>query len=188
MTGGKTFSDKEMGQIQAFKQANYSIREIGKELNRSKNVVWNYLKAPEEYRTKNNHGRPKKLTIRQQRLLVRKASTGKFSANQIRNELDLKICKSTVLSYLRANGILLYEKRLMIPALKNHHKLARVEWAITMLSNRDGWGNIIFSDEKKFILDGLDDHQFYWHDLRLEKDIFQTKSWSRIGDLRRNFQ
>ena len=56
-------SDKERGQIEAFRQANYSIREIGKELNRSKTVVWNYLKAPEEYGTKNNHGRPKKLTI-----------------------------------------------------------------------------------------------------------------------------
>ena len=100
-------SDKERGQIEAFRQANYSIREIGKELNRSKNVIWNYLKTPEEYGTKNNHGRPKKLTIRQQRLLVRKASTGKFSANQIRNELDLKICKNTVLSYLRSS-ILLY--------------------------------------------------------------------------------
>ena len=98
----------------------------------------NYLKTPEEYGTKNNHGRPKKLTIRQQRLQVRKASTGKFSENQIRNELDLKICKSTVLSYLRPSGILLYEKILKIPALKNHHKLARVEWTKTMLSNRDG--------------------------------------------------
>ena len=45
-------SDKEKGQIEAFRQANYSIREIGKELNRSKTVVWNHSKAPEEYRTK----------------------------------------------------------------------------------------------------------------------------------------
>ena len=153
-------SDKERGQIEAFKKANYSIREIGKELDRSKTVVWNYVKAPEEYGTKNNHGRPKKLTVRQQRLLVKKASTGKFSANQIKNELDLKICKSTMLSYLRPSGILLYEKRLNIPALKNHHKLARVEWVKTMLSDKDGWGNIIFSEEKKFNLVGPDGHQF----------------------------
>ena len=63
-------SDKERGQIEAFRQANYSIREIGKELNWSKTIVWNYLKAPEEYGTKNNHGRPKKLTVLHQRLLV----------------------------------------------------------------------------------------------------------------------
>ena len=61
----------------------------------------------------------------------------------------------------------------MIPALKNHHKLARVEWTKTMLSNRDGWDNIIFSDENKFNLDG---HQFHWHDLRLEKDTFFSRN------------
>ena len=83
MTEGKMLSDKERRQIEAFRQANYSIREIGKELNRSKIDAWNYLKAPKKYRTRNNHGKPKKLTISQQRLLVRKASTGKFSANQI---------------------------------------------------------------------------------------------------------
>ena len=65
-----------------------------------------------------------------------------------------------MLSYLRFSGILLFEKRLAISALKIHHKLARVDWVKTMLSNRDGWGNIIFSDEKKFNLDGHDGHQF----------------------------
>ena len=79
-----------------------------------------------------------------------------------------------MLSYLRSSAILLYEKRLNILALKSHHKLARVEWAKTMLSNRDG--NIIFSDEQKFNLDGPDGHQFYWHDLRLEKETFFSRN------------
>ena len=65
-------SDKERGQIEASRQVNYLIREIGKELNRSETVVWIHLKAPEEYGTKNNRGRAKKLAIRQQRLQVRK--------------------------------------------------------------------------------------------------------------------
>ena len=75
-----------------------------------------------------------------------------------------------MLSYLKFSGILLYEKRLEIPTLKNHHKLARVEWAKTMLSNR--LGQNYFSDEKKFNLNGSDGHKFYWHDLRLEKETF----------------
>ena len=42
-----------------------------------------------------------------------------------------------------------YEKRLKVPALQEHHKIARVQWAKTMLSRREGRTNIIFSDEKK---------------------------------------
>ena len=61
--------DKERGRL---RPSDKQIIQTGKS-------IWNYLKAPEEYGTKNNHGRPKKLTIRQQRLLVRKASAGKFS-------------------------------------------------------------------------------------------------------------
>ena len=33
----------------AFRQANYSLREIAKELNLSKTVIWKYSKAPEQY-------------------------------------------------------------------------------------------------------------------------------------------
>ena len=66
------------------------------------------------------------------------------------------------------------KKRLKIPALKNHNKLARVEWTKTMFSNK-GWGNIIFSDEKNFIDEP--DGQFYWHDLRLEKETFFSQHY-----------
>ena len=159
-------SDKQI--IRSGKLAKSSINQRLK--------VWNYLKAPEECGTKNNCGRPKKLMICQQRLLVRKTSTGKFSENQIRNGLDLRICKSTVLSYLRSSGILLNEKRLKIPALKNH-KLERVEWTKTMLQRLHGqyyffwWSSVLLA----------------WPQVR-KRNIFCPKSWSRISDdLGRNF-
>ena len=118
-----------------------------------------------------------------------RASLGKFSANQVRTELNFTVSKNTVINYLNASKILKYEKRLKVPALQEHRKIVRVQWVKTMLSRREGWTNIIFSDEKRFDLDGPDGYQFYWHDLRLEKESFYSRNhgagtvmiWVRIS-------
>ena len=64
-----------------------------------------------------------------------------------------------------------------------------MEWTKAMLSNRDGWGNTICSDEKKYNLGRPDGHQFYWHDLN---SYWKTKNFSRNHKawlvMGRNFQ
>ena len=62
-----------------------------------------------------------------------------------------------------------------VPALQEHHKVSRFQWTKTMLSNSEGWTNISFSDEKKN-LGGPDGYQFYWHDLRLEKESLYSRN------------
>ena len=41
--------------------------------------------------------------------------------------------------------------------------------------NDKNWSNVIFSDEKKFNLDGPNESQYYWHDLRMEDQIFSKR-------------
>ena len=51
------------------------------------------------------------------------------------------------------------------PCLKVHLKTERLNWAQKM-SYGDEWLSTIFSEEKKWNLDGPDGYKFYWHDLR----------------------
>ncbi|CAF1424578.1 unnamed protein product, partial [Rotaria sp. Silwood1] len=52
------------------------------------------------------------------------------------------------------------------PALTTAHK-DHMTW-------NNKWNKVIWSDEKKFNLDGPDSFSYYWHDL-LKEEIFSTR-------------
>ena len=53
------------------------------------------------------------------------------------------------------------------------HRTACLQYARSKLQwNARSWKNVVFSDEKKFNLDGTDCLQYYWHDIRNENEIF----------------
>ena len=49
------------------------------------------------------------------------------------------------------------------PPLTEAHKIKRIDFAKKHLMWREEWANIIFTDEKKFNLDGSDGYKCYWH-------------------------
>lgn len=96
-------SDVEKGQILAFKSQNLGIREIGRCINRSHNVVRNFLIDPDTYGTKKTGGPKKKLSTRDERQVVRAASNSMKSLRQIKADLQLNVSTVTLHRTLKQN-------------------------------------------------------------------------------------
>lgn len=61
------------------------------------------------------------------------------------------------------------------PMLSPSNIEGRKKFALDHIHWTKKWRKIIFSDEKKFNLDGPDGFAYYWHDLRTEEKIFSKR-------------
>ncbi|EFP12960.1 hypothetical protein CRE_12406 [Caenorhabditis remanei] len=93
----------------------------------------------------------------------------------IKGELKLVVCKNTVINSMHRSGILKRQKKQLAPNMTDAHKKRRMEFVKENMGTN--WDKIVFSDEKKFNLDGPDGNRSYWRDLRKDPVFF----------LRRNF-
>ncbi|KAK1930969.1 Transposable element Tc3 transposase [Phytophthora citrophthora] len=109
------------------------------------------------------------LSDRELRLLVRTAAKGQLSDKQLQQELTLSTSVRTIQRVLSGVDWLIYSKMDNTLPLSAKDKRAREVWAWDMVLNKDpfrSWETIIFSDEKKWNLDGPDGFQNYWRDVR----------------------
>lgn len=155
--------------ITTLKAESYSNRAIAQKINRSHSVVNNFLKKGSNYGKKMYTKGNTKVSNRQKNQLIKVACTGNFTSRQLVSELELPIKKSQVCSILNKSGKLKYTKKIKAPFLKPHHETARLDWAKKHMNWTTEWCHVVFSDEKKFNLDGPDGCHYYWHDLSKEK-------------------
>lgn len=125
----KALNDFEKGQILAYSEEGKSLREISRIIHRSVSVVSQYLKNPSEYGKIKSPGRPQKLTLRDKRLIIKKASNSPVSCNQLKKELSLNVSRWTINRAISSSPKLIKCRYKSAPALKPKHKKDRLEFA-----------------------------------------------------------
>ena len=175
MPRGQVLTNSERAVILALKEQALSNRLIAKKLKRSSNVVNNFLRSPENYGKRVQKGRPAALSERDKRSILKIASNSMLTARQIVAEAGIQTNVRNVQRLIKKSKRI---KRLRIkrkPALKVIHRTRCLSFAKQHLHWIHQWRNVIFSDEKRFNLDGPDGYRYYYHDLRKNKIILSKR-------------
>ena len=154
--------------IRAFKAKGLKVSEICQKTGRSRAAVYKVLSETYTLNSKKRSGRPRKTTERLDRKVMRFVSSQKLSLREVSQRVDGVVSKDTVHRRIKESKNIVYRHMRRIPLLKKEHKEQRLAWAKDHMHWKDEWMQVIFSDEKKFNLDGPDGWNSYWHDLRRE--------------------
>lgn len=177
---GKPLSEFQKGQIVAYKNEGKGVREIVRQLRIIPNTVSNFIRNPESDRRKKKTGRPKKLTQRDQLKIIRelKNTGGSVSKAQCQSGIT-HVTKRTVYNYIKSSKKFIFKKRKHHPKWNEVHIKHRLQWAKDHMSWSSEWTSVVFSDEKKFNLDGPDGYilllhciHYYWHCLGNGEETF----------------
>jgi transposase len=171
MGKGKPTNPTSIGKILAHHEDGLSYRKISQLLNISHQTAMRTIKNKDSISKQETRGRKRKTSPADDRLIHREASNSSHSAKKIRYDLGLEqqISKSTLIRRIHEVGYLQNQKIIRRPAVTARHRSQRLEWCKTFMEWKDQWERVLFTDEKKFNLDGPDCWRSYWHDLRKNK-------------------
>ncbi|EFP00390.1 hypothetical protein CRE_01407 [Caenorhabditis remanei] len=175
MVRSTRLSLEQQAQIDLMVELGLHFSEMSRRIGRSRDCIRRYVNDPLAYGTAKSPGRPRILNQREERAVVRCASNTVKSANDVIAELDLKASKSTVLRTFHRSGHLKRAVLKPVPKMTDAHKLKRLAFAKSNMAQ--DWSKIVWSDEKKFNLDGPDGAHSYWRDLRKDPMTFSRRNF-----------
>lgn len=177
MPKGKFLDETERRLILELKDVGQSNRAIAKRIGRGETVVRNFLKKGENYGIRKKNKGNSKITNRERNRIIQLGEAGELDSSGIKKELGLSITTRRVSQILRGSGHMVYTKKAKKPNLTPRHVQARLDFARNHMSWKREWNNVIFSDEKKFNLDGPDCCAYYWHDLRKDPQVKLSRNF-----------
>uniref|UniRef100_A0A8R1DTE1 Tc3 transposase DNA binding domain-containing protein n=2 Tax=Caenorhabditis japonica TaxID=281687 RepID=A0A8R1DTE1_CAEJA len=172
---GQLLTVAEKASIIAFKTAGWTNRAIARHLNRSHDSINRFVLNPNPNRQKKKNGPAPKLNSRARRSVTRVVSNSMKSCNNINQELNLGVSKLTVWRALKEDSNITRAVMRPAPRLTKVHKTRRLDFAQRNMSTN--WEKTIFSDDKKFNLNGSDGYKSYWHDLRKDPAVFSKRNF-----------
>lgn len=176
MPHGRQLSRDERRLILNLHHRGDSPDEIAEVVGRVRGTIHSVIRNPNRLEALPRSGRPSKLSVQDRRNLLRKARTGNFFAREIVNDLGLPICVSYARQILSQDPHLRFRTMKKKPHMTARHFQPRLAWANEHVGwSLEQWKTVIWSDEKKFNLDGPDGRRHYWHDRRLPRKIFSKR-------------
>ncbi|ORD93226.1 TC3A [Enterospora canceri] len=156
---------------------NHTIEQICRATGRSKAIVYavkarNCVQDP-----KPRSGRPTKLTAKVLRSVVKIATREHKTTRAIAREPHLNVHYSTVYRAIVNDGGCKWTRRLRSPPLDIEKRNARKQFAYDHAHWVAEWRSIIWSDEKRFKLDGPDGMQHYWHAIDKEREFYRSRQY-----------
>ena len=174
MPRGTMLSDAQKATVVQAIADGLSRRAVASLVGKSANCINNFVSN----RYKKNpvmRGPKPKISSRMARKLRRSVSNKVVSVSQLEAIYGLEVCNETVRKCLNNCPWLEVRKMVKGQLMSSEHMALRVSWAIPRMPWTFEWRNVIFSDEKRFNLDGPDGNTLYWHDTRKPELHFRTR-------------
>ena len=171
----KHLTDSQRQKIKEYKKQGYFYRKIASLLNVRLNHVYGILSGTTIKGGKERRGNKITFSDREKRAINTLATKKRLNAVEIKSCLSIDASVRTVQRYLKHEMGLKYGKFRARPTLSKAHKNARVEWAEKYVDLGQQWNKVIFSDEKKFNLDGPDGYRMFWYGLGADRNIFSKR-------------